>query len=370
MPIFSRNRGSSGTARRVRRTARSLLLLPLGLLGAIAPALADAPTVVVSIKPIHSLVASVMQGVGAPVLLVDGNASPHSWTLKPSQAAALSEAGLVVWIGEGMESYLASPVESLVPDERTLELSELPAIMLLPVREGGVWEPHVHDGEAHADDEHADDEHVDGDHADAGHADEAHTEDGHADEDHTEADHAEEDHEHGGYDPHLWLDPANAIAIARAVADRLIALDPANEAAYDANLATLTDAIGRLDAATAATLAPVHDAPYIVFHDAYQYFERHYGLAGVGSITLDPEQAPGAARLAAIRARLAEADVVCAFAEPQVDPGLLETAIEGTSVRIATLDPEGLALEPGPALYARLMDGLALTMADCLSPPG
>ena len=350
MPIISRNRGSSGLARLVRRAARSLLLLPLGLLGAVASALADAPTVVVSIKPVHSLAASVMQGVGEPVLLVDGNASPHSWTLKPSQAAALSDAGLVVWIGEGMESYLASPVGSLVPEERMLELSELPTIVLLPVREGGVWEPHVHDGEAHADDEHADAEQ---------------TEDEHDDEDH-----AEEDHEHGGYDPHLWLDPANAIAIARAVADRLIALDPANEAAYETNLAALTDAIGRLDAAMAATLAPVHDAPYIVFHDAYQYLDQHYGLAGVGSITLDPEQAPGAARLAAIRARLAEADVVCAFAEPQVDPGLLETAIEGTNVRIATLDPEGIALEPGPALYAQLMDGLARTMAACLYPQG
>ena len=350
MSILSHSRGPSGLAWRVRRAARSLLLLPLGLLGAVAPALADAPTVVVSIKPIHSLVASVMQGVGEPVLLVDGNASPHSWTLKPSQAAALSGAGLVVWIGEGMESYLASPVGSLVPEERMLELSELPTIMLLPVREGGVWEPHAHDGEAHADDEHADAEH---------------TEDEHADEDH-----AEEGHEHGGYDPHLWLDPGNAVAIARAVADRLIALDPANEAAYETNLAALTDAIGRLDAATAATLAPMHDVPYIVFHDAYQYFEQHYGLAGVGSITLDPEQAPGAARLAAIRARLAEADVVCAFAEPQVDTGLLETAVEGTDVRIATLDPEGIAIEPGPALYGTLFEGLVRTMAECLSPPG
>jgi zinc transport system substrate-binding protein len=327
----------------------------LVLLSTIAPARADAPTVVVSIKPIHSLVASVMAGVGEPVLLVDGNVSPHSWTLKPSQAAALADAGLVVWIGDGLESYLAAPVESLVSADRVLELADLPAIELLPLREGGVWEPHVDDGDAHDSDEHAD-----GDHAEA-HAED--DQDEHAD-DHAAGEHA---HEHAGYDPHLWLDPENAVAIARAVADRLIAIDPANATSYRTNLAALTDAIGRLDAATAAALAPVHDAPYIVFHDAFQYFEKRYGLAGVGSITLDPEQGASAARLEAIRERLAEADVVCAFAEPRIDPGLLETAIEGSAVRVATLDPEGIALEPGPGLYARLIGDIAGILADCLA---
>jgi zinc transport system substrate-binding protein len=326
------------------------------LLATIAPAHADAPTVVVSIKPIHSLVASVMEGVGEPVLLVDGNASPHSWTLKPSQAAALADAGLVVWIGEGLESYMAAPVESLVSPDRVLELADLPGIVLLPLREGGVWEPHVHDGDAHDSDEHADDDHAED------HAEDDHGEDEHAD-DHAEGEHA---HEHAGYDPHLWLDPENAIAIARAVADRLIAIDPANADSYRTNLTALTDAIDRLDAATAAALAPVHDAPYIVFHDAFQYFEKRYGLAGVGSITLDPEQGTSAARLKAIRERLADADVVCAFTEPRIDPGLIETAVEGSNVRIATLDPEGIALDPGPALYARLMGDVRDTMAACL----
>jgi zinc transport system substrate-binding protein len=316
------------------------------LLSSAMPAQADSPTVVVSIKPIHSLVASVMEGVGEPVLLVEGGASPHGYTLKPSQAAALSKADLVVWIGEGMETWLATPMETLVPAGNGLELADLSTITLLPGREGGVWEAHAHD-------EHADEEH---DHAEDEHVDEEH--------DHAEDEHA---HEHGGYDPHIWFDPHNAAAMARAVADRLMELDPDNAAAYEANLAALTAEIEALDTAAEAALAPVRDRPFIVFHDAYQYFEHHYGLAGVGSITLDPEQAPSAARLAAIRERLADADVVCAFAEPIMDPGLLETAVEGSDVTLATIDPEGIALEAGPALYGQLLGNLAEAMAACLA---
>ncbi len=318
----------TGRAPGCRRPTGVILSALIALTVALsAVAEADEPAVVASIKPIHSLVASVMEGVGEPLLLVDGNASPHSWTLKPSQAAALADAGLVVWIGAGMESYLASPIDSLVPDGRVLELSTLPDIALLPRREDGVWEGHAHDDEE----------------AGLGHA---------------------------GYDPHFWLDPRNAIAIAAAVTDRLVALDPENRNAYESNLAVLTDAIERLDAATAETLAPVREAPFIVFHDAFQYFEKRYGLAGVGAILVDPEQGASAARLTAIRERLAEADVVCAFAEPQIDPALLDTAVEGSDVRIATLDPEGIPLEPGPALYARLIGNLAQTMTACLGGTG
>jgi len=306
--------------------ARGFVIAAASVLWAIAPASADELDVVVSIKPIHSLVASLMAGVGEPALLVESGGSPHGYTLRPSQAAALSDADLVVWIGEGLESYLSAPLQSLVPEGKTLELATLPEIVLLPLRDSGVWEAH----------------------------DDAH----------------DADHDHAGYDPHLWLDPHNAIVIARAVAERLAALDSAHAGIYETNLAALTEAIEVLDSKSAVALAPVRDAPFIVFHDAFQYFEQHYGLAGIGAILLDPEQGASAARLSSIRERLSEADVVCAFAEPQVDTGLLETAVEGIPVRIATLDPEGIALEPGPALYANLVDGLVRTMAACLSPQG
>jgi zinc transport system substrate-binding protein len=324
----------------VGRAVGCFLVVVAGLLWAIAPVRAGEPSVVVSIKPVHSLVASVMEGVGEPVLLVESGGSPHGYTLKPSQAAALSDADLVVWIGEGLESYLSAPIASLVRGDRVLELADLAGIALLPLREGGVWEPHGRDDTGHADEKHADEDPADEDHA----------------------------HEpgHAGYDPHLWLDPQNALVMARIVADRLIALDPGHRDAYEENLAALTGEIERLDAEAAAALAPVRDRPYIVFHDAFQYFERHYELAGAGAILLDPEQGASAARLSAIRDRLAGADVVCAFAEPQIDTGLLETVVEDTAVRIAPLDPEGLGLKPGPELYALLMGDVVRTMTACL----
>ncbi|MDZ4736908.1 MAG: zinc ABC transporter substrate-binding protein [Rhodospirillaceae bacterium] len=301
---------------------------------------------VVSIKPVHALVAGVMDGVATPLLLVDGSASPHAYSLKPSQAAALAEADLVVWVGEGFEYFLEAPMESLVPEGHGLELADLSTIALLPVREGGVWDADDHGDGAADDHDHAEDDH---DQAD---------------------DEATHDNAHDGYDPHIWLDPDHAVAIVAAVAERLRSIDPANAGSYSDNEAALIEQLHALDAETQTMLAPLHDIPFIVFHDAYQYFERHYGLHAAGSITLDPEQKPGAARLAAIRDRLREGGVVCAFAEPGFDGALLETATEGTDVRLGQLDPEGIALEPGPALYPALIRDLAASLAACLAPTG
>jgi zinc transport system substrate-binding protein len=328
-------------------------LLPGLLLALILPALhalpaaAEPPSVVVSIKPVHSLVASVMQGVAAPSLLVDGSASPHAYSLKPSQAAALAEADLVVWVGAGLEYFLAAPMQSLVPAGHGLELAALPSIALLPVRESGVWDAHEHD--AHTD--HEQDDHAD-------HAE--HDHDAHDDE-------AGHDHAHGGYDAHIWLDPGNAIAIVAAVAERLRAIDPANSVVYEANEVATIENLRALDDEIRSTLAPVRDAPFIVFHDAYQYFEVHYGLNAAGSIALDPEQKPGAGRIAAIRERLAAGGVRCAFAEPGFDSALLETATEGSDVSIGRLDPEGIDLEPGPGLYPALLRDLAAALKTCLA---
>ena len=187
MAEFQRNRRGGGDAAGLARTARSLAFVLVGLAASVAPARADGPAIVVSIKPIHSLVASVMEGVGEPMLLVESGGSPHGYTLKPSQASAMADADLVIWIGEGMESYLTAPIESLVRNDRVLELADLSGVVVLPLREGGVWEPHVHGDTEHADDDHADNDHADNDHADEEHADE------HAGEDHAEDEHAQEE---------------------------------------------------------------------------------------------------------------------------------------------------------------------------------
>lgn len=322
------------------RLAAAALLASLPL----AAPVAAAPEVVVSIKPLHSLVARLMQGVAEPALLVTGGASLHSFSLKPSQAGLLEQADLVVWIGPGFETFLAQPLESLAPDAAQVEALELPGILLLPPREGGVWEAHDHGGEGH---EHE------------------HEAEGHEhDDDH---DHAHDPAHEGEVDGHLFLDPGNALVIAEAAAGRLEALDPANAATYAANLEGLRGELAALDAEVAAALAAARGKPFVVFHDAYQYFEAHYGLAAIGSITVTPDQPPGARRLGEIRAKLRDLGALCVFAEPGFEPALIETLVEGTAVRTGVLDPEGTALPAGPGTYATLLRDLAHGLTDCLA---
>ena len=328
--------------------------LPIGLLAAAAllalPAVsraAEPPAVIASFQPVHSLAAAVMQGVGTPGLLVEGAASPHSYSMRPSDAAKLDAAEIVFWIGPALEAFLVKPVASLAADATVLELEEIPGLTLYPPREGGVWAPHsdAHEGEAHAEEEHEHNEaeHADGEHGSEGHAREA-----------------------GTVDAHLWLDPDNAKAIAAAMAETLATADPANAAAYRANAADLATRIDALDAELMAELAPVRARPFIVFHDAYQYLEAHYGLSAAGSITVSPDQPPGAKRLSEIRATIAERGAACVFREPQFEPALIDLVIEGSGARQGELDPEAAALTEGPELYFEMMRGLARSIAGCL----
>ena len=354
-----------------------------------ATAAADAPAAVASIKPIHSLLAGVMEGAGRPTLLVRGYASPHTWSLRPSEARTLQEADLVVWVGEDLESFLARPLRSLADDAYVLELSRAEGITLLPVREGGVWDGHAHHGE-HGEDEHEDahhDEHGEGEGEDAHHDehDEGEGEDAHHDEHdegkHEDAHHDEHDegkhedahvhredgHEHGRgeFDAHVWLDPANAEVIASAMAQALSQVDPGRAALYRANAEKVRARLRALDAELQETLAPIADRGFIVFHDAWSYFDTRYGLRAVGSVTVSPDQPPGAARLAEIRERLRDAKAECVFAEPQFEPGLVRTLVAGTGAAVGVLDPLGAAIEDGPDLYFTLMRRNAAALRDC-----
>lgn len=327
-----------------------------------------APDVVVSIKPVHSLVASIMKGVGEPSLIVEGAASPHTYTLKPSNARALENADVVFWVGPGLEAFLDKPLEALPKNAKVVELEDVPGLTKLPFREGGAFEGHDHGEPAEAGEDHAHDHGTE----EASHTDHAKAE--HAD-DHGH-DHASEEaaaagdnhgHEHGGTDMHLWLDPSNAKAMAAEIAKSLSDADPANKAAYEANLTTLNAEIDALDTEIAAQLKPVLEKPFIVFHDAYQYFEKHYGVRVAGSVTVSPESMPGAERLSTIHAKIKELGAACVFAEPQFEPKLIGVVTEGTDAKSGTLDPEGGALDAGPALYGELMRNLATSMSTCLS---
>lgn len=343
-----------------------------------------APDVVVSIKPVHSLVASIMKGVGEPSLIVEGAASPHTYTLKPSNARALENADVVFWVGPGLEAFLDKPLQALPKKAMVIELEDAPGLTKLPFREGGAFEGHDHGEHAEAG-EGADDHTHDHGAEEAGHGDHAKAEhvhdhghdhaaeepaaagDGHGHEDHAHKGHDHEGHEHGGTDMHLWLDPSNAKAMAAEIAKSLSDADPANKAAYEANLTTLNAEIDALDTEIAAQLKPVLEKPFIVFHDAYQYFEKHYGVRVAGSVTVSPESMPGAERLSTIHAKIKELGAACVFAEPQFEPKLIGVVTEGTEARSGVLDPEGGALDAGPALYGDLMRNLSTSMSTCLS---
>jgi len=342
------------------KAVRTLLLSTALFAAGAAAARAEAPNVVVSIKPIHSLVSAIMQGVGEPSLIVEGAASPHTYSLKPSNAAALQDADVIFWVGHGLEAFLEKPLESLSGKATVVELEDAPGLEKLPFREGGPFEAHTHEGEEghdHAHEGHSHD--TDGhDHAKEaeghGHGEEA----GH------------EGHEHGEFDMHLWLSPENARAIAAEAAKVLAEKDPANAEAYNKNLAGLNDKLAALDKELAETVAPIKDKPFIVFHDAYQYFEHHYGVLAAGSITVSPETLPGAERLTQIRDKVRTLGATCVFAEPQFEPKLVNVVIEGTPAKSGTLDPEAATLDPGPDLYFTLMKSIATSLRDCLGKDG
>jgi zinc transport system substrate-binding protein len=295
-------------------------------------ALAEVPSVVTTIKPLHALVAAVMGDLGTPALIVKGAASPHSYSLKPSDAQALQAANLVFWTGHGLELFLEDSIDTLAPKATIVELSKATGIELLPPRETGTFEHHDHDEEEHAGEAHAD------------------------------------EHEHGEeQDLHFFLDPANAKVMVATIADSLVAADPEHADTYRANAAKETADLDALIAETEASLAPIKDRPFVVFHDAYQYFEKRFGLNVAGSVTLSPEIAPGADRINEIRAKLKTLDAACVFAEPVFEPRIVNVLTEGTTAKQGVLDPEGANLDEGPGLYRQLIENLATSLKACLA---
>ncbi|MGO1120511.1 zinc ABC transporter substrate-binding protein [Rhodovibrionaceae bacterium A322] len=398
----------------VAATSAGLLLLSSAGMTAAA---AEDLRVVASIKPVHSLVASVMKGAGEPDVIVKGAASPHGYALRPSDAKALSQADLVFWIGPELEAFLSNSVENLAADAKVVTLQQTEGLILHPYREGGDFAGHDHGdhgghgehegkGEAHHDeDEHHDEEkhdeahhddkhheeehHEEAHHGEEEHHDEKHHEEAHAhgDEKHHEEEHADHDdkhhddekheeahhddhegheHEDGEMDAHLWLDPHNAEVMVMAIAAELSAKDPAHADLYKANARQTVQRIDELTAEVRQQLAPVQDKPFIVFHDAYQYFERRFGLQPIGSVTGNPDVQPGAKRVRELQEKMRDQGVVCIFSEPQFDDRRVSIVSQGTGAKIGQLDPLGASFTPGPELYEQVIRQIAAEAADCL----
>lgn len=351
---------ASSATRSQARTGCAVLaagLLAASLLAA-PPAFAEVK-VTVTIKPVHALVAQVMEGVGTPDLLVKGAASPHTYALKPSDARALNHADVFFRVSEAVEPFTRKIVTALPASVRTVTLADAPGIEQLDVRTGETFEKH--------DDAH------EGEHDKAGHGDHGHDHDHGAHDhnhDHDAAD-THEDHTHetrdGSRDGHVWLDPENARKMVAEIARVLSEASPADAEKFKANATRADAALVALQAEIARDLEPVKGKPFIVFHDAFQYFEHRFGLAAVGSITVSPENQPSAKRLTEIRRKLAALSAACVFSEPQFQAKLVAAVTEGTSARAGTLDPEGALVDPGPGAYDMLLRNLATGLRSCLA---
>ena len=355
--------------------SRNLISLSVAasLLG--GTAMADVPNVAADITPVHSLVARVMQGVGAPSLIVAPGASPHEYSLRPSEASALQEADLVFWVSPDLTPWLDGAIETLASGASVTELLEVDGTTELPFREGALFEAHAHGGDAHGDEDHDEHDHEAHDHdhdaheehaEDAGHDHDDHDHKAH-DHDHEEhADHGHEGHDDGDHDPHAWLSPDNGAVWLNAIAAQLSAADPDNAGTYFVNAAAGREELAALSAEINGILDPVRGRNFIVFHDAYQYFEAAFDFPASGAISVSDAADPSPARIAEIQGRVAEQGVTCVLSEPQYDPGIVAAVMDGSEANTGVLDPLGSDLEPGPDLYGNVLRNLATALADCL----
>ena len=293
-------------------------------------------SVVTSIKPLHSLTSYIMEGVGEPELIIDGVASPHNFQIKPSHAKMLQNADLVIWIGEDLESFLPTALKSIPKDAIVFELLDQSGLKKLKFREKNIFEGH----DDHGHDEHAKKE---DDHDDHGHDDHGHG--------------------HGSFDPHIWLDPANAKVIVKKITNQLSKIDKDNASTYKANSKKV---IKDLDGLIKEVKNEINkDASFVVFHDAYQYFEKRFGLSVIGALTVNPDVMPGAEQLSEIREVIEHEKAKCIFSEPQFNPNIINSIASDTGVKTGVLDPLGANIDKGKNMYFDLIKDMSNSLKDC-----
>ena len=347
--------------------------------------------VVASIKPIHSLASYLMDGVAKPDLIVDGYASPHGFALKPSHAKMLQNADIIFWVGEDLENFLEKPLDSIAKKAEKIELLEIKGLNKLKFRERNIFDDHDdhgHDDHGHKKkddhddhDDHAkkEDDHDDHDHKkkdDHDDHDHAKKEDGHKEDDHDDHDHKKKDdhddhddhdghegHHHGEHDPHIWLDPINAKVILNEMVEHLIENDTKNASTYKSNL---EKALKDIDKLTIEVMTDLNQSTSsIVFHDAYQYFEKRFNVNVLGAFTVNTDVMPGAEQLAEIREVIEHDKVACIFSEPQFNPDIINAVAKDMDIKTGVLDPLGATLTPGKDLYFDLIRNMSKSFKGC-----
>ncbi|MBM5009338.1 zinc ABC transporter substrate-binding protein ZnuA [Vibrio parahaemolyticus] len=275
---------------------------------------AQAITVLTSIKPIQLMVTELTEGVSTPEVLVQSNASPHDYSLRPSDVKKVASADLVIWYGHDLEPFLEKVVSNR---SSTLTLSEIPNLAL---REFDSEHSHDHDG-----------------------------------------------HDHGSHDPHFWLGIKPVKQVAQAVVNKLVEIDPANAKTYSNNLVKFEEQLAAKDKEIEQQLAPVKNQGYFVFHDAYGYFEERYQLNNLGHFTVTPDRKPGAKTLIQIRKTLGAGNVACVFSEPQFTPAVVESVMRGSNVAKGELDPLGSTIKVERGSYFNLLGNMADSFEQCLA---
>ena len=295
--------------------------------------------VVTTIKPLHSLISSVMEGVGKPSLIIEGTNNPHTFVFKPSHAEMIENADIIFWIGEDLEAFMEKPLDSLAKNAKTIAFMDLASIEKLKFREQNIFDDH---------DDHGHDDHDDHGHKDDDHDDHAGHHDG---------------HNHGEFDAHIWLDPANAKEMVLEISHELSELDPSNKSKYEDNASKTIAALDTLIEEVDNSLWK--DISYVVFHDAYQYFETRFGVKSAGALTLNPDVLPGAKQIADIQDLINDKGIKCIFSEPQYNPKIIETLGNDMNISTGVMDPLGAYIEAGPSMYSELINEIANSIKNC-----
>ena len=290
--------------------------------------------VVTTIKPLHSLISRIMETRGEPQLIIEGTNNPHTFVFKPSHAKMIEEADIVFWIGENLEAFMEKPLNSLAKDTKKIAFMDSESIEKLKFREENIFD----DNDDHDDHDGHDDEHDDH----AGHHD---------------------GHNHGEFDVHIWLDPENAKEMVKIIRDELIKIDPEGQRQYSVNAAGATLELDNLINNVEKELSK--DVSYIVFHDAYQYFETRFGVKSAGALTLNPDVLPGAKQIADVQDLISDKGIKCIFSEPQYNPKIIETIGNDMNISTGVMDPLGAFIDAGPTMYVELINGIANSIKEC-----
>ena len=294
--------------------------------------------VVTTIKPLHSLISRIMETRGEPQLIIEGTNNPHTFVFKPSHAKMIEEADIVFWIGEDLEAFMEKPLNSLAKNAKKIAFMDSDSIEKLKFREVNIFDDH--DDHGHHDDDH----------------------DGHEDEHDDHAGH-HDGHNHGEFDAHIWLDPENAKEMVKIIRDELIKIDPDGQRQYSVNAAGATLELDNLINSVEKELSK--DISYIVFHDAYQYFETRFGVKSAGALTLNPDVLPGAKQIADIQDLINDKGIKCIFSEPQYNPKIIETLGNDMNISTGVMDPLGAYIEAGPSMYSELINEIANSIKNC-----